>query len=111
LPSLTDYGNEGTDNGTLRWWLRLTHFLGITMVNEQKPNSWQFNPATVTLALVLFGLVAGGSYWVGQRDANDRHLLERLDRMEKTAQQAKDLSLSAAGSAGHKEAETKPEKK
>lgn len=81
--------------------LAVTHWLGITMPNPERPSGWQLNPATVTLIILIAGLVAGGAYYVGKRDAESEHLLRKLEQIEKTAQQAKDLSLSKASQIGH----------
>lgn len=84
------------------WWLRVTDWVGITMatLNDKNPNGWSLNPATVTLALVIAGLIAGGSYYMGRQDANNQHLLEKLVEIEKRAATAEKLAIAAASESG-----------
>lgn len=94
--------NEGPE--LRRWWLlRVTDRVGITMatLNDKNPNGWSINPATITLTLVVAGLIAGGSYYMGQRDNDAKHMMDRLEQAEIDAKKAKDLSIAAASQAGH----------
>lgn len=79
------------------WILRASHWLGITMAQTETPRGWSFNPATVTLALVILGMVAAGAYYMGQRDNESRTLIERIERAERDAAEAKKLQTYSAG--------------
>ena len=79
------------------WILRATNWLGITMTRTDNPRGFSFNPAVITLVLVIAGMVAGGAYYMGQRDAENRHLLERLQKAEMDAAEAKKLQTYSAG--------------
>lgn len=95
-------------------WLRVTNAVGLTMANAQDPKGWSWNPATITLMLVIMSMVAAGAYYMGNRDANDRHLIERLDKAEKSAAQAEKLAIAAAAGdkgPGHPEPTPKEPKK
>ena len=95
--------NEEPEEARRKWWLRVTDWVGITMstLNDKNPNGWSLNPATVTLALAVAALIAGGSYYMGARDTNDKYMLERIQKAEDDARRAKDLSITAASQAGH----------
>jgi hypothetical protein len=92
-----------------KWLLPLCNWVGLTMNDEQQPRGWSFNPATVVLGLVVLGMTAIGFYWMGQRDSETRQLLERLDKIQKTAEQAKELSIIANG--GHEKPPQEEKKK
>jgi hypothetical protein len=98
FPSLTNYGGtEGADRKTLRWWLRVTNWIGLTMANEQKPSGWSWNPATITLSLVIAGGLYAGGWYMGQKDKDYQHLLEKIQKAETDAAEAKKLQTYSAG--------------
>lgn len=70
------------------WILRAANWIGVTMAQPEHPRGWSFNPATVTLMLVILGMVAGGAYYMGQRDNESQNLLKRLEAAEKKAESA-----------------------
>lgn len=88
------------------WIIRLLNYLGVTMPNTESPRGWSFNPATITLTLTVAGLLVGGGYYVGQKDRETQHLLERIQKAETDAAEAKKFSVYAAAGAdeasGHK---------
>lgn len=87
------------------WLLRATDWIGITMKTET-PSGWSFNPATVTLALVVAGGILTGGYLWGENVTERRHLLQRIEQAEKDAAEAKKFSIYATAGAdeasGHK---------
>lgn len=52
------------------------------------PKVWTVNPAVVTLCLLIAGIVAGGAYYLGQRDTEAKHILERVKQAEDKANAA-----------------------
>lgn len=92
------------------WYIRAAIWTGVIMATPESPRGWSLNPATVTLALVIAGLIAGGSYYMGAQAERERQILERLVRAEDDARRAKDLGLAAAGSAGHSNSNTEKKK-
>ena len=76
------------------------------MAQTETPRGWSFNPATVTLALVILGMVAAGAYYMGQRDNEAQNLLKRIEYAEKTAKSADTKATYAVSGAdtksGHK---------
>lgn len=101
FPVLINTEGEEPRQPRYKWLLPLCNWVGITMTSTEHPRGWQWNPATVTLFVVVLGMIAVGFYWMGQRDSETRQLLDRLERIEKTAQQAKELSIAGAAGAGH----------
>ena len=94
------------------WIYRLFLLLGIIMPNADDPKGWNLNPAVITLALTIAGLLLVGGYYVGQRDAESKYLLERITAAEKLAAEAKTIGVYAArdvdNASGHtKETKTK----
>ena len=88
------------------WILVVTDWIGITMPQPERPNGWQLNPATVTLSLLIAGgLVTGGYLW-GENITERKHLMERIQKAEADAAEAKKFSVYAAAgadeAAGHK---------
>lgn len=55
------------------------------MPNSESPKGWTWNPAVITLMIVIAGGVASFGYYVGQKDAENRHLLERISEIDKKA--------------------------
>lgn len=89
------------------WILRAATWLGIIMSTPETPRGWSFNPAVITLALVILSMVAAGAYYMGQRDSEARTLLERVEKAEEDSRRAAQLAAAAAGQAGHN-TNTKP---
>ena len=89
------------------WIYRLFLLLGIIMANADDPKGWNLNPAVITLALTIAGLLLIGGYYVGQRDAESRHLLERIAIAEKDAAEARKLQTYSSGVADTHTKETK----
>lgn len=80
-----------------RWWLRATHWIGITMATTENPRGWSWNPATATLMILVVSLVAGGAYYLGGRDKQVDALERRLEGVSSTANTAIDRATYAAG--------------
>lgn len=99
LPTL----QSETEDDRPSWAIAATNALGVTMPNSNQPRGWSVNPATVTLTLIVAFLLISGAYYQGVRDTETRELIDKLEKIEKTAQQAKDLSLSKAAQIGHAE--------
>ena len=70
------------------WWIRFWIWAGVLMTKPESPRGFGANPATITLSLTILFMVAGGAYYVGQKDAESRQILERLAVAEKKAEQA-----------------------
>lgn len=100
FPVLINTEDDEPRQPRYKWLLPLCNWVGITMTSTEHPRGWQWNPATVTLFVVVLGMIAVGFYWMGQRDSETQQLLQRLDRIEKTAQQAKELSIVASSNDG-----------
>ena len=81
------------------------------MAHTETPRGWSFNPATVTLTLVILGMVAGGAYYMGQRDNEARNLLQRIEQAERDAAEAKKLQTYSAGVADTHTKEKEEKKK
>ena len=91
------------------WVLRATNWLGVTMAHTENPRGqWSFSPAVITLSLVILSMVAGGAYYMGQRDNENRNLMERIQKVEEDSRRASQLAAAAAGQAGHTNTNTKP---
>lgn len=90
----------------LPWVIRATTWIGITMATPETPRGWSFNPATVTLALIVAGGILTGGYLWGENVTERRHLMERLQKAEADAAEAKKFSIYATAgadeAAGHK---------
>lgn len=104
----TSQSNNNEPQDKPSWIYRLFLFLGVTMANPENPRGWSFNPATATLTLTIAGLLLGGGYYMGHRDNENKHLLERIAATEsvaaaaaKNAQDAKDLAMPIAIRGGH----------
>lgn len=83
-------------------------WLGVLMANPETPKGWSFNPATATLFLTVLGMVAFGGWYVGQKEAESRHLLEQIQEAKRDAAEAKKLQTYSAGVADtHKPEENK----
>ncbi len=66
-------------------FLCATDWLGFTMARTEDPRGWSFNPATVTLAILIAGLLTGGGYYVGSTDTERKDVQQRLKTAEETA--------------------------
>lgn len=86
--------------------IAMTNTLGVTMPNPNNPRGWSINPATVSLTLIVAFLLISGAYYQGVRDTETRQLMDKLEKIEKTAQQAKDFSMSSAARLGHEPTNT-----
>lgn len=104
-------GLEIIENKQLPWYMRAAIWTGVIMATPETPKGWSFNPSTVTLALVIAGMIAGGAYYVGQNDAERRHLLERIEKAERNSSQALTLSAASSAGVGHEEKKEEPKKK
>ena len=84
------------------------------MSNPENPRGWSLNPATVTLAILIASLIAGGSYYIGGRDAEMRHLQDQINKAAADAAKAKQLETYNAGSVdamkGHANSNTEKRK-
>ena len=69
----------------LPWIARATNWIGITMSTPETPRGWSFNPATVTLALIVAGGILTGGYLWGENVTERRHLMERIKVAEDKA--------------------------
>lgn len=96
------------------WLYRAAVWSGVIMATPEHPKGWQLNPATVTLSLVIAGMIATGSYYVGGRDAEMRMLQEKIQKAADDAAKAKQLETYNAGSVdamkGHANANTEKKK-
>lgn len=99
-------GLEIIENKQLPWYIRAAIWTGVIMATPETPKGWSFNPSTVTLALVVAGMIAGGSYYLGAQAEREKQIMERLRIAEHDAAEAKKFSVyAAAGSdaqTGHK---------
>lgn len=107
FPSLENIADEA-ERKRNKWWLPITHAIGITMANEQKPNGWSWNPATITLALGLAGTIALGGYYVGQKDTEYKMLMEKVNSAEKKAEAADTKATYAVRGTDNETGHTKP---
>lgn len=92
------------------WYIRAAIWTGVIMAAPEKPSGWQISPAVITLALVIAGMVASGGYYMGLKDAENRQILERLQKAENDARIAKDLGLAKSGEVGHENSNTEKKK-
>ncbi len=72
---------------------------GFAMAEPDHPRGWQWNPATIvsvlTFLLVIAGLIAGGAWFMGALYMQQQQILQRLDMIEKKADNAIQLSLAS----------------
>jgi hypothetical protein len=96
------------------WYIRAAIWTGVIMATPETPKGWSLNPATVTLALLIASLIAGGSYYIGGRDAEMRSLQEQIKKAADDAAKAKQLETYNAGSVdamkGHANSNTEKKK-
>lgn len=105
--------NDAAIKGTVHHWpgleiaqpkqprsrfFRAAVWLGVIMPTPDNQKGWTFNPATVTLAILVLSLIAGGAYYIGGRDAEMRHLQNQINKAQEDAQKAKQLETYNAGS-------------
>ena len=97
--------NEEPEEVRRKWWLRVTDWVGITMstLNDKSPNNWSLNPATVTLALIVAGLLTGGGYYIGEKNAEYKQLLEKTESAVKKAEAADTKATYAVSGKDEKE--------
>ena len=93
------------------WIVRAGIAIGVLMANPESPRGWSANPAFWTLVLTIIGMVAFGGYYMGQKDAESRQILERLAAAEAKAEKAVQLEAARSGQVGHEEPTPKKEKK
>lgn len=106
FPGFEALGEEAKERKSPSWAVRLGSFIGVLMANPESPRGWSFNPAVITCVLTIAGMVAFGGYYMGQKDAENRQLMERIQKAEADAAEAKKLGIYAAAgqdeSTGHK---------
>lgn len=90
------------------WFYRAAVWSGVIMSEPQSPKGWTFNPSTVTLSLVIAGLIAGGSWYLGAQSERERQIMERLTVAERKADAA-DTKATYAVSGTDAERGHKPE--
>lgn len=89
------FQNIGQEEKKLSWLIRLTNWIGITMARTEDPRGWSFNPATVTLTLVIVSMVAGGAYYMGRRDNQADAIEQQLREIKGIATQADEKATYA----------------
>ena len=96
------------------WYIRAAIWTGVIMSNPETPKGWQLNPATVTLALVVAGMIAGGAYYMGKQEAQMQQLLFEIRQAQSDAAKAKERETYNAGSVdaikGHGNSNTEKKK-
>lgn len=96
------------------WLFRTAVWSGVIMSTPENPKGWTFNPSTVTLALVVAGMIAAGSYYLGAKDAELKILQRQIDAYTADAAKAKQLETYNAGSVdamkGHTNSNTEKKK-
>jgi hypothetical protein len=77
------------------WLIRFGIRSGAIMTKPESPNGWGFNPAVVTLTLVVVSMVGGlvsmvaiGGYYMGKLDAERTMQEQRIAVAEQTAKAA-----------------------
>lgn len=79
------------------WYVRAGLGVGAMVIKPESPKGWGWNPAVVTLCLVIVsmgvtavGALMAGAYYLGQRDNEQRHVLERIEEVQQKADKAAD---------------------
>lgn len=93
------------------WIYRFCVWYGVIMPNPDHPRGWTFNPAVITLTILIAGLLTGAGYYVGEKNTESRHLLERLQKAEEDARVARELSVAQSGQLGHTPPTPTPQEK
>lgn len=65
------------------------------MAQPDTPRGWGWNPAVLTLCLVVLGIVASGSYYVGHLAAEVEYLKQQQQHTEAVAQDASKVATYA----------------
>lgn len=109
--TLAEEAKERRPKGIVRFGI----LAGVFMANPESPRGWSLNPAVITLVLTIAGMIAFGGYYMGTKDAENRQLLERIQKAEADAAEAKKLGIYAAAGqdqeTGHKPAPKQPKEK
>ena len=91
------------------------------MTKPESPNGWGFNPAVVTLTLVVVGMIGGlismaavGGYYLGKLDTERQMQEQRINILQDVAERARDKAIYATKEAdiksGHANPPEKPKK-
>jgi hypothetical protein len=103
--------------GPRPWYIRFGLYTGLLMATPESPKGWSLNPAVVTLIILIASIVAAGAYYLGQRDAESRYLMEQLQQAKEdaknaqtAAQRAIQISSYEAGSVDAQKGHTKEKK-
>lgn len=85
------------------WIRRLGMFLGVIMAAPESPKGWTLNPATVTLALTVMGMIAFGGWYVGVQQTKYEQMNDRLQKAEEDQRRRVLFEATKSGATGHAE--------
>jgi hypothetical protein len=90
--------------------VRVLNWTGITMANSENPRGFSFNPAVITLFLMILSLVAGGGWYLGYQARQLEELRQSVIEAKQKAEHAETLGTYAAAGTDEQNGH-KPEKK
>ena len=88
---------------------RLLTWTGFAMAQPDHPRGWQWSPAVVTLMLIIAGMIAGGGYYIGYKDAENKALQQQIQHVQQIADDAHTKATYAARDVDNNEGHTKSE--
>ena len=82
------------------------------MAAPHEPKGWNWNPAVITLLLVIAALIASGSFYLGYERAVREQMQQQINQAAQDAIKAKERETYNAGVLdSHQPAANKPAKK
>lgn len=90
MPSLDIFGSYVKDNDRPAWWIRAGIWTGLLM-SAPPPKVWTWNPAVITLCLVIAGLLTGGGWYLGYQQAVIENIKQKADKAASDAATVKSL--------------------
>ena len=91
FPSLEVYDETVTPS----WSVKIGNILGVVDMPTQ-PRIWGFNPAVITLLILIGGILLSAGYYVGRQSEQINNIQRQAEDAKNDAKKAKDIALGSA---------------